>query len=553
MGLGDLISGVLGTGQGYTAQTGSFAYDGDDPANAGARRREAQLQALGDKYGSMGAPQIDYGNAGQDRGASMANDARQGGNLDALQQAAAGHGPSAAQAQFQQSLDQSIAAQQAMAASARGPGASLAGFNGAVQAGKMQQQGVAQAGALRAQEQQAAQQQYTSALGQQRAQDLQMQGLDAQQAQAQAAMEMQQRGLGLQGELGAQGLSNQVGLAQMQARQNYEAARTGQSQFNAGQNQQGFQTVAGLAAGAAAAASDERLKTDIAPITGDAKADAGDDWKKRLSSFGPAGGNKDFAQAYQTGGNFGSALSGLFGGGADAGAAEGAAPPSAAGMAMVSDERAKEQVRSLALDPPGADYPRERPGGQTADLGSLFALAVRPRPEWMTPVGREAAAPSSAQSSQLGDPNAARAARATAGSIETNMRGTDAGYTDAWFRETNGLQMPAVKSDERKKFGLSDAANPISHMLENLRPVSYEYKVPQRDGAGRQYGVIAQDLERSPMGDSMVMDTPQGKMVDTRKAAMGSLAALSEHHDRLTALEDAVGLRAGAVTKKGKR
>jgi hypothetical protein len=104
---------------------------------------------------------------------------------------------------------------------------------------------------------------------------------------------------------------------------------------------------------------------------------------------------------------------------------------------------------------------------------------------------------------------------------------------------------PTVASDEDMKMRVKGASvghdGPIDEMLMNVRPVSYEYKDP-RDGVGRQYGIIAQDLEKSPMGDSMVMNTPRGKMVDTRKAALGGLAALSDHHARLERLERAFGM-----------
>jgi hypothetical protein len=81
---------------------------------------------------------------------------------------------------------------------------------------------------------------------------------------------------------------------------------------------------------------------------------------------------------------------------------------------------------------------------------------------------------------------------------------------------------------------------PIDDFLSKLKPVSYDYKQPEVDGEGRQYGVMAQDMERSPMGASMVEETPRGKMVDTRKAAMGSLASLADHHDRIGRMEQAI-------------
>jgi hypothetical protein len=76
-----------------------------------------------------------------------------------LMQQAQGQGPSIAQAQLQQGTDQNIAQQMAMASSARGGNVGMAQRQAAMNAGQAQQQMAGQAGVLRLQEQQGAQQQ----------------------------------------------------------------------------------------------------------------------------------------------------------------------------------------------------------------------------------------------------------------------------------------------------------------------------------------------------------------------------------------------------------
>lgn len=76
--------------------------------------------------------------------------------------------------------------------------------------------------------------------------------------------------------------------------------------------------------------------------------------------------------------------------------------------------------------------------------------------------------------------------------------------------------------------------------MSSLKPQEYEYKVGNiaDDGQKPHIGVMAQDLEKTPQGASAVMDTPEGKMVDTKQLAMMLAASIGELHNRLSALED---------------
>jgi len=51
-------------------------------------------------------------------------------------------------------------------------------------------------------------------------------------------------------------------------------------------------------------------------------------------------------------------------------------------------------------------------------------------------------------------------------------------------------------------------------------------------------GVMAQDLEKTPMGASFVKDTPNGKQVDYGHGLAAILASQVNIHDRLRHLEE---------------
>lgn len=92
-------------------------------------------------------------------------------------------------------------------------------------------------------------------------------------------------------------------------------------------------------------------------------------------------------------------------------------------------------------------------------------------------------------------------------------------------------------SDERAK--TAKRAGGGEQFLEALRDYRYRYRDPGAPGAapGRQLGVMAQDLERSPMGRRAVRPTPAGKGVDTTRLAHALAAGSANLHDRVKRLE----------------
>ena len=96
-------------------------------------------------------------------------------------------------------------------------------------------------------------------------------------------------------------------------------------------------------------------------------------------------------------------------------------------------------------------------------------------------------------------------------------------------------------SDIRGKTNISAADSEVESFLDALNAYQYEYKDPDAPGAdaGMFAGVMAQDLEESPMGASFVKDTPDGKQVDYGHGLAAILAAQANIHERLKELEGA--------------
>jgi hypothetical protein len=67
--------------------------------------------------------------------------------------------------------------------------------------------------------------------------------------------------------------------------------------------------------------------------------------------------------------------------------------------------------------------------------------------------------------------------------------------------------------------------------------VRFKYKPEAGEGTGEQVGVTAQDIEKTPMKEN-VIDTPDGKMVDTRKQEMSNLDLIVQLAAKVKELQD---------------
>lgn len=98
-------------------------------------------------------------------------------------------------------------------------------------------------------------------------------------------------------------------------------------------------------------------------------------------------------------------------------------------------------------------------------------------------------------------------------------------------------------SDEKIKKSAGGGDGNIRDFVEALSAHRFKYKEPEKFGEGEHLGIMAQDLEKTPIGKSMVLDTPEGKMVDYSKAGGAMLAMSSMMNDRLSDLEKAFASR----------
>jgi len=107
-----------------------------------------------------------------------------------------------------------------------------------------------------------------------------------------------------------------------------------------------------------------------------------------------------------------------------------------------------------------------------------------------------------------------------------------------------GYGAMAAMSDENVKTGIKEQKNystkMVSEFMEPLKSYNYKYKDSKYSGdmGDKTYSsVMAQDLEKSKLGRQMVIDTPEGKMVDYAKGIAPIMSSIAELNQRLKRLE----------------
>ncbi len=119
-----------------------------------------------------------------------------------------------------------------------------------------------------------------------------------------------------------------------------------------------------------------------------------------------------------------------------------------------------------------------------------------------------------------------------------------AAWVQRQYNAAQPLPAPAPPTE-----GLGKPAS--SELLDNLNHVSFDYK-PGQGPPGRTHGIIAQDLEKSPMGQTLIAqpDASGVKKVDLTKATMANLAVSADLHKRLKAVEGERTLDADAYEQE---
>lgn len=104
--------------------------------------------------------------------------------------------------------------------------------------------------------------------------------------------------------------------------------------------------------------------------------------------------------------------------------------------------------------------------------------------------------------------------------------------------DTAGHVASFFMSDERIKENIDPAEEDIEVFLSKLKPYKWDYKDPGKYGEGKRYGVMAQDMEKSPIGKSFISEDEEGvKRIDYGSAQSTMMAILKDLHDRVQTLE----------------
>lgn len=120
------------------------------------------------------------------------------------------------------------------------------------------------------------------------------------------------------------------------------------------------------------------------------------------------------------------------------------------------------------------------------------------------------------------------------------------GAADAWGsgkgNDPNSYSDERVKANTQRAHNSGSLMGPFLDTLAESR-ATYRYKDPSYEPrsvptGGRYAGVMAQDLERIPeLGRQLVLDTPNGKQVDSKTALSALMAGVGDLHDRVRQLE----------------
>ena len=103
-----------------------------------------------------------------------------------------------------------------------------------------------------------------------------------------------------------------------------------------------------------------------------------------------------------------------------------------------------------------------------------------------------------------------------------------------------GANAAMMMSDKNVKEDIKKASpKDIEDFATKLKASKFKYKQPNGESYqdGEVDGIMAQDLEKSKIGKKMIVDSPEGKMVDLKKAVPATMAAVSEIMKRIKKLE----------------
>lgn len=494
------LQGLINHQMGISNNAGNTGYAIQNQAN---QTLQGVQQGLGQAQGAINTAQ------NTNQGGNVAN------SLQLLQQQAQGVGPAAQQARamLTEGANQSIAQQHALANSGNAS-QMISGQKTAMDNAARITQGTAnQAAQLLAQQQGAAQQVYAGAAGQQASQAAQNAALQQQQTAQQAALYGTQANAGLgYNQLSGQEAGNAL-TGQTNAQQITQQTMnlTGQNVAQAAGGIMG--SLGGAATTIGGVLSDENTKTDIQSAT---------------NSEDPNTLNKIGSALFK---GFGSLLQGE-------------------GNAITKNTLQTQNVQgdstSKSDNPNDPNAPPNLGSALFKGFGSLLKGGGDAVTKNTVQVPSFNLIPLASDKDLKDDINSARSDDAGSQIKRGFIKGS--GYSDSIDNAgseikrgfLNGSGYTMSSEDTKKDIG-ADKNNKVAKFLDKLDAVTFKYKEP--DGQmgktpGTHIGVIAQQIEKAPLGKSLILDTPEGKAIDIPSAVGTLLAAATDANDRLRDLEE---------------
>jgi hypothetical protein len=119
---------------------------------------------------------------------------------------------------------------------------------------------------------------------------------------------------------------------------------------------------------------------------------------------------------------------------------------------------------------------------------------------------------------------------------DSQQNATQAAGTALAAAGTVATALGSAASDRRLKKNIKYNDKEVEQFLSALHAYSFDYK-DSKFGQGTHLGIMAQDAEKSALGKSFVEETPEGKMIDGKKALGVMLAGLANINKRIQKLE----------------
>lgn len=453
--------------------------------------------------------------------------ARQLGVLQQLQDAADGKAPSVAQLMLQRQADQNISQQRGLAAGARGNMVGLAAMNAATNIGQLNQQAALDKAILRAQEMATARGQLGQATDSVRNQDI---GLETSQA----------------------GLYNAVNLANQSAMNQRDSENAALRQ-DASKTNLGTSTQVNLANQATAADVDKfnssQLNTRAAAQAGLAQ-DANKANQANYTQVQLANAQAQNTAAIENARLAQQAYS------QDA-TADNARKLQQAQMAQQAAMKNLETYTQVQLANANAYNTRATnqaqldQGAQTTNVNATNTRNITDANNAKDVDLANQKATLDARSADDARDNSLRNASLTLSgqALEAEKAKIQAQWemakAEAAFRggvlSTLGETAGTIASDRRIKKSIADGESDIRGFLDALggKGKTWRYKDQEdpRGGKGQRWGQMAQDIERTPVGRSLVSEDVDGvKVIDARAAVGVMLAALAQQNARINKL-----------------